>query len=147
MVLFSARAPCANGGVRRFEFISFLIELYVEWPKKKKFDLLTAVLGKYSSSQGEDHSDDSQATPVDVYEVWQGLLPILEKVHHCCGLRHCHSAFQVELAMLQPQWLEQFQKYVSGRWAWRMCSFYVFHGVPGPESITSQPLSALASWS
>ena len=43
-----------------------------------------------------------------------GLASHFKKVHHCCGLRQCHGASKAELVKLQPDWLEQFQKYVSG---------------------------------
>ena len=43
-----------------------------------------------------------------------GLASHLKKVHHCCGLRQCHGASKAEFVKLQPDWLEQFQKYVFG---------------------------------
>ena len=78
-------------------------------------------------------------------------------VTHCenfdtyhCSRRQNGDHWAIPLVIL-GQFLQvaghRVQTYVYTRWAWRICPFYVFHGVPGLESITLHSLSALASWS
>jgi fructose-bisphosphate aldolase class II len=86
---------------------------------------------------GVDNSGVSKeklySTPEDVYKVWQGLSPISEKFTIAAAFGNVHGVYKAGNVKLQPELLEQFQKYASEKVGQENPLFFVFHGGSGSE--------------
>merc|ERR1719276_114078 len=86
---------------------------------------------------GVDNSGVSKeklySTPEDVYEVWEGLSPISEKFTIAAAFGNVHGVYKAGNVKLQPELLQEFQKYCAGKVGKDNPYFFVFHGGSGSE--------------
>jgi fructose-bisphosphate aldolase class II len=86
---------------------------------------------------GVDNSGVSKeklySTPEDVYKVWEGLSPISEKFTIAAAFGNVHGVYKAGNVKLQPELLQEFQKYCAEKVGKEKPYFFVFHGGSGSE--------------
>jgi fructose-bisphosphate aldolase class II len=86
---------------------------------------------------GVDNSGVSKeklySTPEDVYKVWEGLSPISEKFTIAAAFGNVHGVYKAGTVKLQPELLQEFQKYCAEKVGKEKPYFFVFHGGSGSE--------------
>lgn len=77
--------------------------------------------------------DKLYSTPEDVYAVWQALAPISEKFTIAAAFGNVHGVYKPGNVKLQPNLLDDFQKYCGPKVGQTKPYFFVFHGGSGSE--------------
>jgi len=79
--------------------------------------------------------DKLYSTPEDVYAVWESLRPISEKFTIAAAFGNVHGVYKPGNVKLQPELLDQFQKYAETKLPDEGTNpyFFVFHGGSGSE--------------
>lgn len=77
--------------------------------------------------------DKLYSTPEDVYAVYQALSPISPKFTIAAAFGNVHGVYKPGNVKLQPELLDQFQKYLEAKIGGTKPYFFVFHGGSGSE--------------
>jgi len=77
--------------------------------------------------------DKLYSTPEDVYAVWTALSPISEKFTIAAAFGNVHGVYKPGNVKLQPNLLDDFQKYCGPKVGQEKPYFFVFHGGSGSE--------------
>jgi fructose-bisphosphate aldolase class II len=77
--------------------------------------------------------DKLYSTPEDVYAVWTSLYPISEKFTIAAAFGNVHGVYKPGNVKLQPNLLDDFQKYCGPKVGSEKPYFFVFHGGSGSE--------------
>lgn len=77
--------------------------------------------------------DKLYSTPEDVYAVWEALRPISEKFTIAAAFGNVHGVYKPGNVKLQPNLLDDFQKYAAPKIGVDKPYFFVFHGGSGSE--------------
>jgi len=77
--------------------------------------------------------DKLYSTPQDVELVWNTLSPISEKFTIAAAFGNVHGVYKPGNVKLQPELLDQFQKYMGAKLGVEKPFFFVFHGGSGSE--------------
>jgi fructose-bisphosphate aldolase class II len=82
--------------------------------------------------------DKLYSTPEDVYAVWTALAPISEKFTIAAAFGNVHGVYKPGNVKLQPNLLDDFQKYCGPKVNQTKPYFFVFHGGSGSEKADIQ---------
>eukprot|EP00746_Dinoflagellata_sp_MGD_P087593 gnl/MRDRNA2_/MRDRNA2_34728_c0_seq1.p1 gnl/MRDRNA2_/MRDRNA2_34728_c0~~gnl/MRDRNA2_/MRDRNA2_34728_c0_seq1.p1 ORF type:complete len:765 (+),score=156.11 gnl/MRDRNA2_/MRDRNA2_34728_c0_seq1:94-2388(+) len=77
--------------------------------------------------------DKLYSTPEDVWQVWEALAPISEKFTIAAAFGNVHGVYKPGNVKLQPELLDEFQKYGSQKVGMPKPYHFVFHGGSGSE--------------
>jgi fructose-bisphosphate aldolase class II len=77
--------------------------------------------------------DKLYSTPEDVFAVWTALAPISEKFTIAAAFGNVHGVYKPGNVKLQPNLLNEFQKYCGPKVGQEKPYFFVFHGGSGSE--------------
>jgi len=77
--------------------------------------------------------DKLYSTPEDVWQVYEALAPISEKFTIAAAFGNVHGVYKPGNVKLQPELLNDFQKYAAGKLKQNRPFFFVFHGGSGSE--------------
>merc|ERR1719321_2365241 len=77
--------------------------------------------------------DKLYSSPQDVELVWNTLSPISEKFTIAAAFGNVHGVYKPGNVKLQPELLDQFQKYMGAKLGMEKPFFFVFHGGSGSE--------------
>merc|ERR1712159_615831 len=77
--------------------------------------------------------DKLYSTPEDTKLVWDTLSPISEKFTIAAAFGNVHGVYKPGNVKLQPELLDQFQKYMGAKLGATKPFFFVFHGGSGSE--------------
>merc|ERR1719301_127837 len=78
-------------------------------------------------------ADKLYSTPEDVWAVWTALSPISEKFTIAAAFGNVHGVYKPGNVVLQPNLLNDFQKYAAAKLGQERPYFFVFHGGSGSE--------------